>query len=85
MGRGVHAQMLIKITRLTNAHAKFVVPPSGSVRLVTKPASQRRCFRTKGLAVFLAQPKNRRFAGLGLVRAHVQEAQGAGRLLRWFV
>ena len=33
-------------------------------------------FRTNGLAVFLAQPKNQRFAGLGCVRAHVRKANG---------
>ena len=44
-----------------------------------------RCFRTNGLAVCLAQPKNRRFAGLGYVRAHLHEGQRPGRLLRWFV
>ena len=42
-------------------------------------------FRTNGLAVFLAQPKSRRFAGLGLVRACVQKDQRSGHLLRWFV
>ena len=42
-------------------------------------------YRTNGLAVCLAQPKNRRFAGLGYVRAHLHEGQRPGRLLRWFV
>ena len=36
-------------------------------------AAYRRWFRTNGLAVFLVQPKNRRFAGLGYVYARVHE------------
>ena len=47
--------------------------------------AERWCFRTNGLAVFLAQPKNRRFAGLGYVHAHVHKGQRPDRLLRWFV
>ena len=39
---------------------------------------------TNGLAVCLAQPKNRRFA-VGYVHTHVHEGQRPGRLLRWFV
>ena len=41
--------------------------------------------RTKGLAVCLAQPKNRRFAGLGCESNREEEAQRAGSLSACFL